>query len=263
MLERDSVGHPEAHVDEQRIVEALAVLKDADSVELKLTVLDTEQRPVVGAHGLDVLDGELRQVVFFDTPDLRLSRGGVVVRARRVVKGGDSVIKLRPVVPASLPRKLRRTDGFKIEVDVMPGTFVCSGSLRASADNADIRKVIAGKRAIRKLFSPEQRDLYAEHAPKGLELDSLLPFGPVNVAKLQFPAKNLAGRRAVAELWFYPDGSRVLELSTKCAHDEAFDVLAETRAALLKRGITPNGAQETKTRKALEYFSRVQAHRSR
>ena len=45
---------------------------------------------------MDVLKAEIRQVVFFDTPDLRLSRAGVIVRARRTRKGGDAVIKLRP-----------------------------------------------------------------------------------------------------------------------------------------------------------------------
>jgi hypothetical protein len=140
---------------------------------------------------------------------------------------------------------------------------VCSGSLKTAADNRDIMKVLARERAIRKLFSREQRALYAEHAPEDIDLDALAPFGPVNVAKLKFTAKNLAGRAAVAELWFYPDGSRVLELSTKCAHDEAFELLAAARAALMSRGITWNGEQQTKTRKALEYFSRVQARKPR
>ena len=44
-------------------------------------------------------------------------------------------------------------------------------------------------------------------------------------------------RRMVAELWTYPDGSRILELSTKCEPAEAFDVAAEARAFLAGRGI--------------------------
>ena len=59
----------------------------------------------------------------------------------------------------------------------------------------------------------------------------------------------------VAELWLYPDGSRILELSTKCAPAEAFDVAARTRVFLEGRGIDLTGAQQTKTRTALEYFS--------
>ena len=45
------------------------------------------------------------------------------------------------------------------------------------------------------------------------------------------------GRRLVAELWLYPDDSRILELSTKCAPTETFQVAAETRAFLSARGI--------------------------
>jgi hypothetical protein len=33
---------------------------------------------------VDPLDGQIRQVFFFDTPDLALYEKGVVVRARRV-----------------------------------------------------------------------------------------------------------------------------------------------------------------------------------
>jgi hypothetical protein len=60
----------------------------------------------------------------------------------------------------------------------------------------------------------------------------------------------------VAELWLYPDGSRILELSTKCAPTEAFDVAAETRAFLAKQGVDLSGEQQTKTRTALSFFSR-------
>ena len=48
----------------------------------------------------------------------------------------------------------------------MPGAFVCSGSLKGKVDNTDVKEVMQGKRPIRKLFSPEQRFLYAEYAPK-------------------------------------------------------------------------------------------------
>jgi hypothetical protein len=63
------------------------------------------------------------------------------------------------------------------------------------------------------------------------------------------------GRKMVAEMWIYPDGSRILELSTRCETGEAFQVAAEARAFLVQRGVDLSGEQETKTRKALEYFS--------
>ena len=56
-------------------------------------------------------------------------------------------------------------------------------------------------------------------------------------------------------MWLYPDSSRIFELSTKCEPKEAFQVAAEARALLLMRGITLSGEQQTKTRKALDFFS--------
>ena len=245
-------------VSDARMAEALKLLKDSDSVELKFTVPDNDRYSVLMALDIDILNAEFRQVVFFDTPDLKLNRAGVVLRARRISKGGDTVIKLRPVVPGSLPRKLRRTDGFKIEVDVMPGNFVCSGSLKGKVANADVKKVLAGKWPVRKLFLPEQRALYKQYAPKGLDLDALRPLGPITVAKLKFTAHALDRRVAAAEMWFYPDGSRILELSTKCTRDDVFQCVGQTRAQLALHGLSLIGDQHTKTRRALDYFSRLQ-----
>ena len=79
--------------EDQRIAEAQKLVEDVERVEFKLTVRDTERASAIEALDLDVLDAELRQVVFFDTPDLRLNRGGLVVRARRIRKGGDTTVK--------------------------------------------------------------------------------------------------------------------------------------------------------------------------
>ena len=78
--------------------------------------------------------------------------------------------------------------------------------------------------------------------------------GPIFVLKLKFSPKEF-GRRMVAELWLYPDSTRVFELSTKCAPGEAFQVAAEARALLVERGVSLSGEQQTKTRKALDFFS--------
>ena len=71
---------PVALSDEQ-IAEMLDLLKDSDSVELKLTVPEHDQRSTAVALGLDPLDAQIRQVFFFDTPELALDKQGVVVRA--------------------------------------------------------------------------------------------------------------------------------------------------------------------------------------
>jgi hypothetical protein len=241
----------------EQLAELLALLKGADTVELKLTVPESDQRSAAASLQLDVLDAQIRQVVFFDTPDLTLDQNGLVVRARRVQgKGDDSVVKLRPVVPNELPPRLRKSPNFGVEVDAMPGGFVCSGSLKAQWGPQAVRGMLAGDRPVRKLFTKEQRDFFASHAPQGVALDDLIPLGPINVLKLRFVPKELP-RRMVAELWFYPNGSRILELSTKCLPTEGFQVAAETRAYLAGKGVDLSGEQQTKTRTALNHFAKV------
>ena len=110
------------------------------------------------------------------------------------------------------------------------------------------------ERPLRKLFSKEQRALYQQHAPEGLALDDLSILGPIFVLKLRFSPEGYAGK-LVAELWLYPDNSMILELSTKCPPANAFEVATETRAFLAKHGIDASGEQETKTKKALEFFA--------
>jgi hypothetical protein len=237
-----------------QIQEVLPLIEGADSVELKLTVPAEAHRAAIDGLGLDALDAQIRQVFFFDTPDLALFEHGVVVRARRVQgKGDDSVVKLRPVDPAGLPRKLRETAGFGVEVDAMPGGFTCSASLKG-VPPADVRATVTGGGPLRKLFTKQQRRLYEQHAPAGIGLDDLAVLGPVFVLKLRSVPPAL-GRKLVAELWLYRDDSRVLELSTKCAPGEAFEVAARGRAFLAAHGVELAGEQEPKTRRALEQFA--------
>ena len=243
-------------LSDAQLGELLGLLEGADSVELKLTVPASDQQSAVGALQVDPLDAQVRQVFFFDTPELTLYDAGIVVRARRVQrKGDDSVIKLRPVVPDDLPAKLRRSDDFGIEVDAMPGGFVCSGSMKHALEKPIVRAAVHGEQRVRKLFSKEQRRLYEERAPEGIDLDDLAILGPLFVLKVKFKPEGFS-QQMVGEMWLYPDGSRILELSTKCKPKGAFDLIAESRAFLTRRGVDLSGAQQTKTRKALNFFSR-------
>jgi hypothetical protein len=247
-------------LDDAQLAELLPLIRGADSVELKLTVPESDQRSAVSALGMDPIDAQIRQVFFFDTPDLALNQAGVVVRARRVQrKGDDSVVKLRPVAPEHLPAKLRRSPAFGVEVDAMPGGFVCSGSLKHVLGAGQVKEALAGARPLRKLFSKEQRAFFSTHAPDGIELEDLSVLGPIFVLKLKFSPDGYDGK-LVAEMWLYPDDSRILELSTKCPPPDAFLTAAEARAFLSQRGVDLSGEQQTKTRRALEYFSaRLQA----
>ena len=137
----------------------------------------------------------------------------------------------------------------------VPGGHVCSASLKG-IPRTSVRDVGQGAAPLRKLFSKDQRAFFAEHAPEGIGFEDLSLLGPIFVLKIKGVPEGFA-RKMVVELWLYPDGTRILELSTKCAPSEAFQVAAEGRAFLAERGIEVSGdAQTTKTRKALEFFSK-------
>ena len=242
-------------LNDQQLGEMLGLIKSADSVELKLTVDVDQQRSAVEALKMDPLEARLRLVHFFDTPELALEASGLVVRARRIQgRGDDSVVKLRPVLPDDLSAELRDSRDFFVEVDAMPGGYVCSGSLKGAPTKAGIREVLGEGQPLRRLFSKSQRRFFADHAPDGINLDDLSLLGPVFVLKLKAAPPGF-DRRLTVELWLFPDGSRILELSSKCATNEAFQVAAEARAFLAERGIETGAQQQTKTRKALELFS--------
>jgi hypothetical protein len=235
--------------------ELLGLMKQVDSIELKLTIPEEAQLSAIRALGLDPLQAQIRQVFFLDTHDLRLDQNGVVVRARRSQKkGDDTVVKLRPVIPTELPSELRRSPNFGVELDASPSGFVVSGSMKGVPDAGSVRDAVSGGRKLTKLFSKEQQALFADRSPAGIDLKGLQVLGPIFVLKLK-SAPEQFNRRLVTELWLYPDGSRILELSTKCEPGEAFQVAAEARAFLSSRGIDLSGTQQTKTRTALDFFA--------
>ena len=85
---------------DEQLAELLALAQGADSIELKLTVPEAAQRAAIRALDIDPLQAQIRQVFFFDTPELTLYKQGLVVRARRSQgRADDSVVKLRPIVP--------------------------------------------------------------------------------------------------------------------------------------------------------------------
>ncbi|HET9497894.1 MAG TPA: adenylate cyclase [Candidatus Limnocylindria bacterium] len=245
-----------ARLTDDQLRDLLRLSRGSDSVELKLTVPAEGHRSAIRSLGIDALDAQIRQVFFFDTPDLKLYASGLNLRARRIQgKGEDSVVKLRPVEPDQLEEEWRVSPNMKVEVDAMPGGYVSSASMKGRPATGDTRKAALGGLPIRKLFSKEQRTFYDLHAPAGVQIDDLSVLGPIFVLKVTFTPEDF-DRRLVAEMWFYPDGRRLLELSTKCAPDELMQVATVTRLFLSDHGIDLTSAQETKTKNALQFYAK-------
>lgn len=239
----------------EEVVQVLKLGKGANSIELKLSVPATGHSATMKSIGLDPVEAQPRQAFFFDTPDLALYQAGVVVRARRIQGGdADTVVKLRPVDPSTIDRELRRSAAFKVEVDVMPGGFVCSASFKGVCSGEEVLDATSGEMPLRKLFSKEQRAFYDAHAPAGIAMNRLVVLGPTFLLKAKHQPKDF-DRPITIEMWLYPDGSRILEISTKCLPKEAFQAAAEFKAYLAGRGIALSTDQAPKTKTALEFFS--------
>jgi len=237
------------------VVKILKLGRGANSIEVKLSVPLTGHRAAIKSIGLDPVEAQPRQAFFFDTPDLALNKAGVVVRARRIQGGNaDTVIKLRPVDPSTIDPDLRRSAAFKVEVDVMPGGFVCSASFKGVCSGQEVLDVTAAKMPLRKLFSKEQRAFYDAHAPAGITMDKLVILGPTFLLKSKHQPKDF-DRPITIEMWLYPDGSRILEVSTKCDPKEIFEMSTEFKSYLAGRGIVLGADQSAKTKASLQFFS--------
>jgi hypothetical protein len=233
----------------------LHLVRNAKSIELKLSVPMEEHQAAALSIGLDGVESQPRHVYFFDTPDQALNRAGMIVRARRRPGGrADTVVKLRPVDPAKIDAELKRSDAFKVEVDAMPGgVFVCSASYKGVATGQEVLDVAQGRMPLRKLFSREQLAFYDAHAPAGIGMSLLRAQGPILLLKLNHQPKDFE-RGITAELWLWKDGQHILEISTKCEPAEAFQVAVEFKAFLQDHGIDLGARQETKTRTAMQKF---------
>ena len=246
-------------LSDEDLARVLELAKQSDSVELKLTVPESSQRSTVAALELDPLEAQIRQVFFFDTPDLALNEAGVVVRARRVQgKGDDSVVKLRPVVPDELPDEPAQvTEPRRSRSTRCPAATSARPSLKGKLDAAAVRDApSAGEHPIRKLFSKEQRAFFAEHAPEGRRARrALAVLGPIFVLKLKFRpagARPAARRRAVALPGRLADPRALDEVHARRG------VPGRGRGAGVPRpakGVDLSGEQQTKTKTALEFFS--------
>src|SRR5436190_8808786 len=135
------------------MLEILDRIGDVGSVELKMNV-PSEQRMALRQLKVDALKGNLREVVFFDTPDLALYKNGVVLRGRRTQgRDDDSVVKLRPCLPSDLPKEVRNSSNLKVEMDITSASHVVSASLKGGRSAGTLTEVLAGRTDLARFFS--------------------------------------------------------------------------------------------------------------
>ena len=209
----------------------LGLIGDADSVELKLTVPD-EDRQSAARRWASTRWTRHPAGVLLRHAGPRPRRRGVVVRARRTQGApDDTVVKLRPVIPDELPAGCERARTSSSRSTPCRAATSAPRRSREQAGRASRRRWRGS--AVRKLFSKPQRAFFADHAPEGLDLDDLICSARSPCFKLKVLPERPRAKLAV-ELWLYPDGSRIMELSTKCAPADWFEATSQSRDHLLE-----------------------------
>ncbi|NUP46893.1 MAG: adenylate cyclase [Catenulispora sp.] len=229
------------------------LVREVGRVELKFTVADASHEAVRSALGVG--SERIRNVYYLDTPDLTLRHHGVLARVRGGQRPNDSVVKLRPIDPGRVPASMRRCPEFTVEVDVTPDSFICSGALKRRLGRRVVERAVAGEYGLRTLFSEQQLTLLAGRLPEKVSVDRLEALGPVEVHRTR-PRHDGPGRGLELQEWTYPDGSRLLEVSTRCSAEQLLQTAAHAKSFLDRHGIAQSGPCPTKADATLEYFTR-------
>jgi hypothetical protein len=228
-----------------------------DAVEIKVTIRPDQELRAERALEVNEDTAEVRVLYFYDTPDLDLFNAGVALRAR-LVKGDadDSTVKFRAVEAAHISRDWEQLEGFKLEADCVGDRVVCSASLSAVQQRDEIDDVAKGKRAIDKLFSKDQERFLSEFYKGPVDFERLRVMGPIRVLRWKLRHKNFPHELTLEE-WRLPNGDDLVEVSIKVPPKKAPQAQKEFDQHLREFGLDPKGAQETKTRTALEYFAKT------
>ena len=226
-----------------------------EAIEVKVTVVERDERITLRKFGLERKKGERRRIFFYDTRKLDLYKQGICLRARSIEgEACESTVKIRPVEPKRVADKWREKSGFKVEADAMGAKVIRSASFTIGQKPRELDEVACGDRPIAKLFSCEQEEFLSEMAPVQVDFANLVPLGPVAALRWKFRHQGLP-YELCAEEWRLPDGSDVIEISIKAKQAEAAAAQAALEGFLAELGINGNTRQQTKTRTALEYFA--------
>ena len=248
-------------ISDEEMPELLALIHDSDSVELKLTVPESDQRSAVEALGHGPARGA-------DPPGVLLRHARPRAATRRAWSCARGACSARATTRSSScgrssrrssPASVRRTAGFGVEVDAMPGGFVCSGSMKAAVAPGARQGAVAGQRPLRKLFSKEQRAFYAAHAPA--ERRARRPHHARPDLRAQAAS---SGPRASTARWSPRCGStRTTRASSSCPPSARRPTPSRSPRrrgrSSRQRGVDLSGEQQTKTKKALDVLQRAGA----
>lgn len=239
---------------DRELDQLVELARKTDRVELKLLVQERAHEAVCESLHISFRRACRQHVYYLDTPDRALFRQGVIARFRGMPgRHDDAVVKLRPVDPAAISPAQRRAKDFTVEIDAMPGRYLCSAALKTQLLPGHVEQAARRNQPLHRLFTKPQLRLLTAHLPRRVRLRELVPHGPVEARRrtLIVPGDS---QRLLVERWTFPDGSQLLELSSRCRPDDVLRAAAHTAMVLNEHGIDLTGSRQTKTAAALAYF---------
>lgn len=227
-----------------------------DAVEIKVTIRPDQELRAERAMQVDEDTADIRLIYFYDTPNLDLFEAGIALRAR-LIKGDDdnSTVKFRSSSQRVIAPEWYRHEGFKLEADMVGERVVYSASLTCLQQRNEIDEVAEGARPICKLYSNDQERFLKAFYDGPVGFDQLCVMGPIRVLRWKLEHKGFPHELTVEE-WRLPDGDDLVEVSIKTPPEDARGAQQAFDDHLRSLGLDPQGAQETKTRTALEYFAK-------
>jgi hypothetical protein len=226
-----------------------------DKVELKLTVLTTDEPHVQALLAARRAEPTRRRVYFYDTRELALDARHLILRSRLIQgEDDDSTVKLRPADLSGDGAGWREIGGVEAELDVVGSRQVVSARVDGEPDPGEIEDVEAERRPVASLFSRKQEALVEAYADD-VSLDDLEVLGPIDARKWELDDLEGFPYELSIEEWALPDASRFIELSFKVDPGEATDAQTAFRALLADLEIDATGDQVPKTSRVLRFFA--------
>ena len=182
------------------------------------------------------------------------------MRARRVAEQGRRLGREAPAGRArrAVPSDLRQSPGFGVEVDAMPGGFVCSGSLKALLDGATSSEPCAGSGRSASCSRRSSARSSRRTRPEGLELDDLVVLGPDLRPEAEVHARGVRPRSSSRSCGCTPTGRASSSSRPSARRRRRSRWPREARAFLATSGRRPRAASSRPRRAtALEFFART------
>jgi hypothetical protein len=227
--------------------QAFSFIAPERKTELHWSICEGSSAGILDKLDLKVKEEETRQTSYFDDASLSNFKAGTILRLRQSPEDGRiSTVKIDFDSYPRVEDDWYDVKGFKCEED----SYGLRQSYSCSLDNDSDE--MQGARKPANLFSADQRELIDEYATQPIDWDRLEKHGPVKnrVWKL----KDLGDLPVVLESMRLPDGTEFFELSSRVPRSRAASAYRRLSREWEKRDLKLCAAQESKTKKVLQFF---------